>query len=165
MGASGLPRQGRRLSPRQWADLARAALELGLARWRLSHKTVRNALGPSNGERELARRAPNKHKKELVHRVAFAIPRVSSRVPWRADCLVQALAARRWLDRFGIANELHVGVRSPAGECLDAHAWLTCGGTVVTGGDVATYVPFTQPEILTALCDGPVESASAQKDR
>ena len=165
MGASGLPRQGRRLSPRQWADLARAALELGLARWRLSHKTVRNALGPNNGQRELAQPALDTDQKELVHRVAFAIPRVGSRVPWRADCLVQALAARQWLDRFGIANELHVGVRSPAGECLDAHAWLTCGEIVVTGGDVANYVPFTQPEILTALCDGPVEPASAHIGR
>ena len=34
-------------------------------------------------------------QERLVEQVAFAIPRVAKRVPWRADCLVQALAGER----------------------------------------------------------------------
>jgi len=79
---------------------------------------------------------------ELADRVRLAISRASHRVPWRSDCLVQALAARRWLGRHLVRTQLSIGIKDPRGSALDAHAWLTCGDLIVTGGDVAPYVPL-----------------------
>lgn len=79
---------------------------------------------------------------ELVDRVAFAIPRAARRVPFRSDCLIQALAARRWLHRRGIAARVTIGVKPHGTGRLDAHAWLEAGGRIVTGGDIADYSPF-----------------------
>jgi len=79
---------------------------------------------------------------ELVERVAFAIPRVAARLPWRADCLVQALAARRWLGRNGVATTLGLGVHKDMPDTFEAHAWLKAGDRIVTGGDISGYVPL-----------------------
>ena len=77
-----------------------------------------------------------------MERVAFAIPRVGTRLPWRADCLVQALAAQRWLRRHGVATQLIIGARKPTPTEFEAHAWLKVGERVVTGGDIGGYVPL-----------------------
>jgi len=79
-----------------------------------------------------------------VERVAFAIPRVAFYLPWRGDCLVQALAARRWLGHNGIATALHLGVHKDLSVNFEAHAWLTAGDKVVTGGTITEYIPLTQ---------------------
>jgi hypothetical protein len=70
-------------------------------------------------------------------RVAWAIGAAAGRVPWRAGCLEQAIAAKAMLRRRGIASTLYLGVtRDPVG----AHAWLRVGDVNVTGGrDVARY--------------------------
>ena len=77
-----------------------------------------------------------------MDRVAFAIPRVGVRVPWRADCFVQALAAERWLRREGIATDLFLGVRKDPAAGIQFHAWLKHGDRVVTGGDLTGFVPL-----------------------
>ncbi len=66
-------------------------------------------------------------------------------VPWRADCLVQAMAAQRWLGGERRATELVIGVHKAAGGRLEAHAWLRCGAVTVTGGDVARFTPLLVP--------------------
>lgn len=81
----------------------------------------------------------------LIKRVAYVIPRLAARVPWRADCLVQAMAAERWLAREGIATRLTLGVPKDKKPDFEAHAWLTVGDVVVTGGDISGYVPLTRP--------------------
>jgi hypothetical protein len=114
------------------ADVTVAAKELAIARFNLRRTDVSRLLdetAPSAGP------CPA----ELVERVRLAIPRASRRVPWRSDCLVQALAARRWLERHHVATRLFIGVRDPGRAKIDAHAWLTCGELTVTGGDVAPY--------------------------
>lgn len=40
---------------------------------------------------------------ELVNTVAAVVPRVAPWLPWRSDCLVQALAAQHWLGAKGVA--------------------------------------------------------------
>ena len=60
------------------------------------------------------------------------------RVPWRSDCVVQALAARRWLARGGVDSDVCIGVRNDA-QGFQAHAWLKVGERIVTGGDVSSY--------------------------
>jgi hypothetical protein len=74
-----------------------------------------------------------------VERIAYLIPRVAARLLWRADCLVQALAARRWLASLGHEAQLSLGVRSENGS-FQAHAWCIWRGHVVTGGRIDPYV-------------------------
>ena len=78
---------------------------------------------------------------ELVGR---AINSAGSRVPWRSDCLLQAMAAARWLDRIERAYNLNIGVRKNAAGGLEAHAWLTSGDLVVTGNlpDLKAFSPI-----------------------
>ena len=74
------------------------------------------------------------------------------RVPWRSDCVVQALAARRWLARGGVGSTVCVGVRKDE-QGFQAHAWLKAAGRVVTGGDISSYAelpPSRLPEELFA---------------
>ena len=80
----------------------------------------------------------------IVPRVARAIPAAAGIVPWRADCLVQALAARNWLAGKGIRGTIVLGVhRDVSG--IEPHAWLRVDETVVTGGRIDRY---------TVLLDG-----------
>ena len=125
-----------------WGDLLRAIVELAVARLRLRTRNTRELLGRAearNGPPQPS--APDRDPDALVDRVAFAIPRAGRRVPWRADCLVQALAAQHWLRRRGIATTLFVGVRKDQ-EDFAAHAWLMAGDRMVTGGQVAGYNPI-----------------------
>lgn len=78
----------------------------------------------------------------LVERVAVAITRAASVVPWRADCLRQATAANRWLMRAGISTEIRLGAFKDEQGQLNAHAWLLCGGNVLIGGAVEQFQEF-----------------------
>ena len=122
-------------------DLVRAALELAIARIRLGSREAQALAAAEAGQ------VPRLDARQmrLVERVAFAIPRVAARLPWRADCLVQALAAQRWLRRKGVATMLNLGVPRDKPTDFEAHAWLTAGDRIVTGGDVSAYVPLVRP--------------------
>jgi hypothetical protein len=72
-------------------------------------------------------------------RMAYVLPRLSARLPWRSDCLVQAIAAQNWLAAGGLAGEIQIGVERPADGPFGAHAWLVHEGMVITGGDIARY--------------------------
>ena len=69
--------------------------------------------------------------------VAWGIGAAAKRVPWRAKCLEQAIAAKLMLRRRGVQSTLYLGVtRDP----FAAHAWLRVGDRNVTGGqDVSRY--------------------------
>ena len=121
----------------EWVDLAVAAAELALARLRLKRTSVPEMLRAS-----VPLAAQPGVALERVERVAKAIARAASRVPWRSDCLIQALAARRWLSRHGIRTEISLGVPLAGKSDFEAHAWLTYGNVVVTGGDISRYAPF-----------------------
>ncbi len=134
-------RRALRLPRERWRHFGRAVIELALARLRLGADHKEHLLNAKT-----SRRAPiarlSSAQAQLVEQVAFAIPRVAHRVPWRADCLVQALAGERWLRRRGVAAQIVIGVRKDDLGALDAHAWLEAGGHVVTGGDIAPFVPL-----------------------
>jgi len=72
-------------------------------------------------------------------RISYVLPRISDRLPWRSDCLVQAIAAQNWLAASGVAGEIQIGVENPQDGQFGAHAWLLCDGEVVTGGDNSQY--------------------------
>jgi hypothetical protein len=118
-----------------------AGFELGLARLQFGKRQARALAAAPPPETSPPLDEP---QNALVDRVAFAIPRVASRLPWRADCLVQALAAERWLRRGGIETRLTLGVPRNKPVVFEAHAWLSAGGRIVTGGDVSDFVPLAK---------------------
>jgi len=136
------------LGPSGWHDLLRAMLELALARYRLGAQQPRQLLQQA---RQFSQPRPSATLRDgvIAQRVAFAIPRVAARLPWRADCFIQAMAAQRWLQRKGIASALMIGTRKNEHGAFQAHAWLTCNEQIITGGDISGYVPLVTPE--TAL--------------
>lgn len=80
--------------------------------------------------------------------------------PWESKCLVQACAASILLRYYRIPYVMHLGVtrggeNADAGNALKAHAWLSVGPWIVTGGDghrAFTIVStFVSPELLTAI--------------
>lgn len=74
---------------------------------------------------------------ELIAQVLAAVAR---RVPWRADCLVQALAAVNWLRRYGHKPTLVIGIANA--ENFVAHAWVRCEDVIVTGGTAQSFTPI-----------------------
>ncbi len=71
---------------------------------------------------------------DLLRRVGYATAAAANNVPWRSDCFPQSIAARMLLKRHGYGSTIHIGVDRTGEEELAAHAWLTCGETIVTGG-------------------------------
>ncbi|MCB2063022.1 MAG: lasso peptide biosynthesis B2 protein [Novosphingobium sp.] len=127
--------------PRGWADLLRAVGELALA-----NRTVRT-VEPARLELmgqgdEIRDAALSPAQEQLVERVAYAVNVMALRVPWRADCLVRAVAARRWLAAGGVASCVGIGARHDEDGAFMAHAWLTVGRRIVTGGDTSIYSEF-----------------------
>lgn len=128
-------------------NAARATALLGRARialLRIGPKDVveLNRLSTAAARREAGRPV----ELEECDKTAFFISRMATRVPWRADCLVQALAGRRWLEKEGISSRISVGAaRGPDGS-LEAHAWLLCQDRVVLGGDVTRFNVLLDPD-------------------
>jgi hypothetical protein len=129
-----LSRSGRGAGWRSLKDygyLLVAVWELGLARaefssWQ-SDRIVRHlSVKSSDG-------SPHACNVNL-ERFAWALSAAARRVPWRSDCLIQALAATRWLRRHGYRSEFHLGVTSPRGRNRIGHAWVTSNGVAVSGG-------------------------------
>jgi len=53
--------------------------------------------------------------------------------PWKSNCLAQAIAAKRMLQRRRLGSTLYLGVRKSEQE-LEAHAWLKAESVTLTGG-------------------------------
>lgn len=134
------------LGPSGWYDLARAGVELARARRLMGTRTTKQLIAAARNEAPM--RSPDslsEHQRRMIRRVAFAVPRVGVRVPWRADCLVQALAAQRWLRQEGIATTLHIGARKETAADFEAHAWLMHGDTIVTGDNGKEFTTLVAP--------------------
>jgi len=120
--------------------LARAIWEL--ARARVVHGSIgandierlnRAAIAGANGV------ADSKQERELIARVGFLITLASRHLPWRSDCLPQAIAGQRWLQSEGLGSEIRIGVERPGDDQFGAHAWLVHRDQIVTGGEVGHF--------------------------
>ena len=106
--------------------------------WMLRAQRLHRALPASELLRRLRAPAPAatpdaRFGPEDGERMRVALARIGRRLPGRADCMVQSLAARMWLERRGVPFAFRLGMRrGPAG--LGAHAWIEVDGRVVTGG-------------------------------
>lgn len=56
--------------------------------------------------------------------------------PWDSSCLTQAMVAKFWCSIFKIPYVLYIGFAksTAAASGYDAHAWITAGPIVLTGG-------------------------------
>lgn len=137
--ADGFWKRAGRLSAGRWKALLTAVRLLARARLVHRSKPIKTVL--DSFETAGSRTAATAAEIELI---GWAINSAGSRVPWRSDCLLQAMAGSMWLDRIQRGYKLNIGVRkNPAGE-LEAHAWLTSGDSVVTGNlsDLQAYSPI-----------------------
>ena len=114
----------------KWLFL-RAVFWLSVARIRLAVTPFRRLverLAEQNGA-HVAEADP-----EYAERVGYAVRAAAVAVPWRSDCFPQAIAAQSLLGTQGYATTIHLGVENAGADDIAGHAWLTCGGVVVTGG-------------------------------
>ena len=74
--------------------------------------------------------------------VGQAVARAARKVPFRAVCLQQALAASMMLRRRNLAVRVYFGMARTAEGATLAHAWCLCGETAVTGmGEAGNFTP------------------------
>lgn len=116
-----------------------AAVWLGLARLYIVWLPFR-WLGPW-----LRKPAPAPGRPDVALRIGRAVLTASRHVPWQAVCLPQALAAKLMLALRGQGSVLHLGARFDEGGDLAAHAWLTSGDKILTGGaGLPGFTPLVQ---------------------
>ncbi len=112
--------------------LLRAAAWLAIARIRLAVMPFRRLSARLGAVPDADRKESDP---EIVRRIGFAVRVAANHVPWRSDCFPQTIAAHTLLRRCGYASTIHLGVERTGEDGLAAHAWLTCGDTIVTGGE------------------------------
>ena len=68
--------------------------------------------------------------------VGQAVRSAANNTPWQSVCLPQAVTGQWMLKRRNISATLYLGVAKAEAKPgqLAAHAWLRCGGTILTGG-------------------------------
>ncbi len=88
--------------------------------------------------RHMRESAPEVSPAELRHArlIGQAVRSAANNTPWQSVCLPQAVAAQWMLKRRKISATLYLGVAKADAKPgqLAAHAWLRCGGTILTGG-------------------------------
>lgn len=121
------------LSSRGGLYLVVAIKELFIAR-------IRHAIEPAGKIVEALQRSSSHEVTDSEHssgldltRLAWALGAAAARVPWRSDCLIQVMAAERWLRRHQIPSSFFLGVAMDTNGALRAHAWLRHDATVVAG--------------------------------
>src|SRR5579863_4349334 len=96
-----------------WKVLAIAVKELAFAR--LRHFALAQVDIFAEFQGPLAGATRQKPGGPDLGRLSWAIAVAARHVPWRTDCLIQAMAANRCLSRYGIRSEFFVGVDKEAG--------------------------------------------------
>src|SRR5439155_345894 len=74
----------------------------------------------------------------IVDRVRWAVQAAAQRVPWRALCFEQGLAAQQMLRRRGVRSVLYYGAAHDSQEELAAHVWVRAGNMDVVGCEIAS---------------------------
>lgn len=109
-----------------WLLLARVLLVV------LPFRRVAALLAPAPGR---GGRAPDRPRQ--IARTRWAVTVLAKRVPWRAVCLQQAIAAQRLLWRRGVESDLYLGAARKPDGALAAHAWVLAGDDPVVGVETA----------------------------
>jgi len=129
-----------------WAErglLLEAAFWLGLARLGLLAVPFRRIAPLLGIHMAQAAEAVTQQAQTQAQRVGWAVSAVARRTPWKSACLVQAIAAKAMLRRRGIASTLYLGLARDDNQTLQAHAWLSCGADMITGGDPSRFTTMS----------------------
>lgn len=119
------------MTPRQHAYLLSAVRHLAWARMEFGRRQAGEFIA------RLQDRPTDETRKRGnldVALASWAVGAAASGVPWRADCLIQSMAADRWLRRNGIVADFRLGVISSGNGSILGHAWIELDGVVLTGG-------------------------------
>ena len=130
-----------RLSLTEWGFLTKALVALLWARIEFSYKATDKLF------RDLQHNSPShssqyKHHKNEIKLISWAVQTAAAYLPWRTDCTVQAIAAKRLLAKHAIASDFYVGVKNDETSPFSAHAWLMCGSIYVTGYVAEQFTPI-----------------------
>ncbi len=91
-------------------------------------------LAPSLGEHMQETRMDDEcTDRKVLAQVSQAIQIMSKYTLWESRCLVQALAAKKMLEKRGVGNTLYLGTAKEDNGEMVAHAWLRSGPYIVTG--------------------------------
>ncbi len=66
------------------------------------------------------------------YKIKHAVRRIAKNVPWRCNCMEQAIIAKKMLNHRNIKSTLYLGVMKNEQDML-AHAWVRCGNRIITG--------------------------------
>jgi hypothetical protein len=140
LGALRLPPNERRVAAEAAFELIRASLALKLAPRGRAVGMLGRVPG-SDGDKPV-----DAASAAAAERLGAMVARVASRLPWKPNCLRQAIAAQRMLRRREIPGVLHLGITQPRERA--AHAWVTVGGDPIVGADGLTdYAPIAAFEL------------------
>jgi hypothetical protein len=81
---------------------------------------------------------PQQRRLAETRRVRWAVVACARRVPWRAMCFQQGLAAQFMLRRRGIPSVLSYGVAPDNERGLSAHVWVRDRDVDIIGGAIAS---------------------------
>jgi len=114
-----------------WIGLGLASLVIRLVAFR----RIAPALGQHCGTTR-PQIYPSAAEQARAVQIRRALQLAEHYAPWRADCYPQAIVARVLLGLYRLPFALSMGLKrdSVSGE-VQAHAWVQCGSTQVTGGD------------------------------
>ena len=112
-----------------------AYLTLGFYRIAILTRSFKSLVSELNQNGKPIRAENPDDKKQIALLIGGAVTTAANHTPWQSACLVQALTAQRMLLKRKIAGSFHLGVtmNSAENDLLAAHAWLVCGGEILTG--------------------------------
>lgn len=141
-------RRAAQLSLSDWRYLAKASVELLVARFRLSTVSPERILQELQEQSASLPHEPISRSTAIdVERLSWAITLAARYVPWRSKCLTQVMAADHWLRQHDLCADFHLGVAKDKQGGLRAHAWLRYGNLTVTGGRYDEFVPLIEPRV------------------
>ena len=124
-----------------WQDqllLLEAVLWLAVAGFAIAVLPFRH-IGLLAARPVLRLKLPYHARLDKVRRIRWAIMSTATRVPWRAMCFQQGLAAQLMLRRRGIPSVLYYGAAQDESSGLRTHVWVRDGKVDVIGGEVAHH--------------------------
>ncbi|WP_253934050.1 lasso peptide biosynthesis B2 protein [Halobacillus sp. A1] len=114
--------------------LAEAYLFLAKARYLKSVPFERLASSLGESFQESLEHLEGMDRKELA-RISQSIKIMSKYTFWESQCMVQAVAAMKMIERRGMSSTIYFGTaRDDNGEMI-AHAWLRSGPYYITGAE------------------------------
>jgi hypothetical protein len=101
-------------------------------RWR-RRLAAEDGSSASSAESTEKESAPISAIQPIVAEIAWAVDRISRRMPEQLACLPRGLAVCEMLRRRGIAATLEIGVSRNESKRFIAHAWVVHRGNVIIG--------------------------------